>query len=41
VLPIAISGDKLEWKKAQKILKKANTSLTTNNTNPIVNPLLT
>jgi hypothetical protein len=35
------SGDKLEWKKAQNILKKANTSLTTKRTKPIVKPLLT
>jgi hypothetical protein len=36
--PISIVGDKLEWKKAQKTLKKANTSLIINNTTPIVKP---
>ena len=41
VVPIEISGAKLEWKKAQKTLKKANTSLTTKSTKPIVKPLLT
>jgi len=41
VVPIEISGAKLEWKKAQNTLKKANTSLTTKSTNPIVKPLLT
>jgi hypothetical protein len=41
VEPILISGDKLEWKKAQNTERKAKISLTTNKTNPIVNPLLT
>ena len=39
--PISMAGDKLEWKKAQKILKKANTSLTINRITPIVNPFCT
>lgn len=32
--PISIAGDKLEWKKAQNIEKKANTSLTIKRTIP-------
>ena len=39
--PISIAGDKLEWKKAQNTLKKANTSLTINKSTPIVKPLCT
>jgi len=35
-----IVDDKLEWKKAQNIDKKANTSLI-NNTIPNINPFLT
>ena len=41
VVPMEISGAKLEWKNAQKTLKKAKTSLTTKSTKPIVKPLLT
>ena len=41
VVPIEISGARLEWKNAQNTLKKANTSLTTKRTKPIVRPLLT
>jgi hypothetical protein len=41
VAPIEISGAKLEWKKAQNILKKAKISLITKRTKPIVSPLLT
>ena len=32
--PISIAGDKLEWKKAQNIEKKANASLTMKRTIP-------
>ena len=39
--PISTAGDKLEWKKAQNIDKKANTSLTINNTIPSINPFFT
>jgi len=39
--PISIAGDKLEWKKAQNTLKKANISLIINNKKPITNPLCT
>ena len=36
--PNSTVGAKDEWKKAQKILIKKNTSETTNRTNPRVNP---
>jgi len=39
--PIAILALKLEWKKAQNTLKKANISLIINNKKPITNPLCT
>ena len=32
--PISTAGDRLEWKKAQNTLKKANTSLITNKIKP-------
>ena len=39
--PISIAGDKLEWKKAQKTLKNAKTSLMINRIKPIINPFYT
>ena len=39
--PISTAGDKLEWKKAQNTLKKANTSLTINKIKPIIKPFCT
>ncbi len=39
--PISTGGDKALWKKAQKILKKNNASLTMNKATPIFKPLCT
>jgi hypothetical protein len=41
VPPISTEGVKLEWKKPQKTLKKANTSLIINKTTPMLNPFCT
>lgn len=41
VPPISIAGDKLEWKNAQNIDRKANNSLIINNTIPNINPFFT
>ena len=39
--PISTAGDRLEWKKAQNTLKKANASLTINKIKPIIIPFCT
>jgi hypothetical protein len=41
ITPNSTDGAKLEWKYAQNIEKKKNTSDTINNINPIFIPLLT